>query len=80
MVKQQSQTKMTKDWLANVEQEETELKTKVKRLEMYIANSAPSSIKELQVTKASIIDNLQINEILSFGKSHLHLVQCTELQ
>lgn len=51
MVKQQAQTKMTKDWLASVEEEEMELKTKVKRLETYLNNSAPSSIKELQVTQ-----------------------------
>ncbi|XP_070778884.1 angiopoietin-like protein 8 [Enoplosus armatus] len=48
LVKQQTQTKMTKDWLANMEQEEVELKTKVKRLEMYLNNSVPTSIKELQ--------------------------------
>ncbi|XP_040927704.2 uncharacterized protein angptl8 [Betta splendens] len=48
MVKQQAQAKLTNDWLANMEQEEMELKTKVKRLEMYMDNSAPSSIKELQ--------------------------------
>ncbi|XP_018560549.1 uncharacterized protein angptl8 [Lates calcarifer] len=47
MAKQQAQTKMTKDWLASVEQEEADLKTKVKRLEMYINNSAPT-VKELQ--------------------------------
>lgn len=51
MDKQQAQTKMTKDWLANMEEEDMELKTKVKRLEMYINNSVPSSIKELQVTE-----------------------------
>ncbi|XP_070703443.1 angiopoietin-like protein 8 [Pempheris klunzingeri] len=48
MAKQQAQAKMTKDWLTSVEQEEVELKTKVKRLEMYLNNSAPTSIKELQ--------------------------------
>ena len=49
MVEQQAQTKMTKDWLASVEQEEVELKAKVKGLEMYLNNSVPPSIKELQV-------------------------------
>ncbi|GAA6218104.1 uncharacterized protein LOC108902967 isoform X2 [Lates japonicus] len=48
MAKQQAQTKMTKDWLASMEQEEAELKTKVKRLEMYINNSVPTNVKELQ--------------------------------
>lgn len=52
MAKQQAQTKMTKDWLTSVEQEEVELKTKVKRLEMYLNNSVPTSIKELQVTES----------------------------
>lgn len=53
MVKQQAQTKMTKDWLAGVEEEEIELKTKVRRLETFLDDSAPSSIKELQVTETS---------------------------
>ncbi|XP_063759724.1 uncharacterized protein angptl8 isoform X2 [Eleginops maclovinus] len=44
MAKQQAQTKLTKDWLASVEQEEVELKTKVKKLEMYLN----TNIKELQ--------------------------------
>ncbi|XP_062264018.1 uncharacterized protein angptl8 [Platichthys flesus] len=48
MAKQQDQTVMTKDWLASMEQEEVELKTKVRRLEMYLNNFAPTSIKELQ--------------------------------
>ncbi|XP_071326074.1 angiopoietin-like protein 8 [Trachinotus anak] len=48
MAKQQAQTKMTKDWLASVEQEEVELETKVRRLEMHLNNSVPTSIKELQ--------------------------------
>ena len=51
MAKQQDQTVMTKDWLARMEQEEVELKTKVRRLEMYLNNYAPTSIKELQVTE-----------------------------
>ncbi|KAK1877905.1 Angiopoietin-like protein 8 [Dissostichus eleginoides] len=46
MAKQQAQTKMTKDWLASVEQEEVELQTKVKKLEMYL--NTIISIKELQ--------------------------------
>lgn len=52
MAKQQAQTMMTKDWLASVEQEEAELKTKVRRLEMHLNNAVPTSIKELQVTES----------------------------
>ncbi|XP_035852591.1 uncharacterized protein si:dkey-114l24.2 isoform X2 [Sander lucioperca] len=46
MAKQQAQTKTTKDWLASMEQEVVELKTKVKKLEMYLNTNI--SIKELQ--------------------------------
>ncbi|XP_034750114.1 uncharacterized protein si:dkey-114l24.2 [Etheostoma cragini] len=46
MSKQKAQTKTTKDWLASMEQEEVELKTKVKKLEMYLNTNI--SIKELQ--------------------------------
>ncbi|KAL3053534.1 hypothetical protein OYC64_005966 [Pagothenia borchgrevinki] len=46
MAKQQAQTKMTKDLLASVEQQEVELQTKVKKLEMFLNTSI--SIKELQ--------------------------------
>ncbi|KAK5884799.1 hypothetical protein CesoFtcFv8_018585 [Champsocephalus esox] len=46
MAKQRAQINMTKDWLASVEQEEVELQTKVKKLEMYLNTSI--SIKELQ--------------------------------
>ncbi|KAM6913885.1 angiopoietin-like protein 8 [Lycodopsis pacificus] len=46
MAKQQAQTKTTKDWLASIEQEEVELKTKVTKLEMYV--NTKMSIKELQ--------------------------------
>lgn len=49
MAEQQAQTRMTKDWLAGMEQEEAELQTKVRRLEMYVNSSAPGSITELQV-------------------------------
>lgn len=49
MAEQQARTRMTKDWLAGVEQEEAELQTKVKRLEMNVNSSAPGSVKELQV-------------------------------
>lgn len=51
MAEQQAQTDMTKAQLTSMEQEEVELKTKVKRLEMYLNNSAPTSIKTLQVTE-----------------------------
>ncbi|XP_042247835.1 uncharacterized protein angptl8 isoform X3 [Thunnus maccoyii] len=48
MAKQQAQTTMTKDWLARMEQEEVELATKVRRVEMNLNNLFPSNIKELQ--------------------------------
>lgn len=51
MAKEQAQTKMTTDWLASMEQEEVELKTKVKRLETYLNNDVPTSVKELKVTE-----------------------------
>lgn len=51
MAKQQAQTTMTKDWLARMEQEEVELATKVRRVEMNLNNLFPSNIKELQVTQ-----------------------------
>lgn len=52
MAEQQTQTKMTKDWLASRELEEAELETKVKRLETYLNNHVPTNIKELQVTES----------------------------
>lgn len=48
MAKQEAQTKMTRDWLARIEEEEEQLKTKVKTLDTYLSNSFPTSIKELQ--------------------------------
>lgn len=53
MAEQQARTRMTKDWLAGMEQEEAELQTKVKRLEMYVDSSTPGSVKELQVPDKS---------------------------
>uniref|UniRef100_A0A096M3R9 Angiopoietin like 8 n=1 Tax=Poecilia formosa TaxID=48698 RepID=A0A096M3R9_POEFO len=49
MTKQQAQTHITKDWLNSIEKDEEDLKAKVKQLEMYINNTAPHSLKELQV-------------------------------
>lgn len=49
MAEQQARTRMTKERLAGVEQEEAELRAKVKRLEMGVDSSAPGSVKELQV-------------------------------
>lgn len=73
MVKQQAQTKMTNDWLANMEEEEMELKTKVKTMEMYINNSAPSSIKELKVRKTGEIKETTLT--LTFFNCCQHFVQ-----
>lgn len=51
MAEQQARTRMTKERLAGVEQEEAELHAKVKRLEMSVDSSAPGRVKELQVTR-----------------------------
>lgn len=52
MAEQQAETEVTKDRLANLEQEEVELRTNVKRLETHLNKYVPtSSIKELQVTE-----------------------------
>nr|XP_043907609.1 uncharacterized protein angptl8 [Solea senegalensis] len=48
MAKQQAHTMMTKDSLASVEKEAAELQTKVRRLEMFLNNAVPTSLKELQ--------------------------------
>lgn len=48
MAKQEAQTKMTRDWLAHIEQEEEQLRTKVKTLDTKLTTSFPTSIKELQ--------------------------------
>ncbi|XP_037333371.2 uncharacterized protein angptl8 isoform X2 [Pungitius pungitius] len=60
MAEQRAQTKMTKDCLASLEQEEAELKTKVQKLEMYLHTNV--SIKELQERakeQADILNGLQ---------------------
>lgn len=50
MAEQQAETKVTKDMLASLVQEEVELMTNVKRLETQLSNYMPaSSITELQV-------------------------------
>lgn len=52
MAQQHAQTTKTKEWLTSLEKEEQQLRTKVNRLEMYLSNSVPPSIKELQVTES----------------------------
>ncbi|XP_069381753.1 angiopoietin-like protein 8 [Paralichthys olivaceus] len=72
MAKQQAQTVMTKDWLASMEQEGVELKTKVRRLEMYLSNFAPISIKELQERAeehSNILKGLQL--LTQFHKENI---------
>ena len=49
MAEQQAETKTTKDWLAGMEQEEVELTTEVKKLEMFL--NTKLGIRELQVTE-----------------------------
>lgn len=56
MAEQRAQTKMTRDCLASLEQEEAELKTKVQKLEMYLHTNM--SIKGLQVTEPPLADNI----------------------
>lgn len=52
MAEQQVETEVTKNRLANLEQEDVELMANVKRLETHLNNYVPtSSIKELQVTE-----------------------------
>lgn len=52
MAEQQVETEVTKNRLANLEQEDVQLMANVKRLETRLNNYVPtSSIKELQVTK-----------------------------
>ncbi|XP_044036540.1 uncharacterized protein angptl8 [Siniperca chuatsi] len=83
MAKQQAQTKMTKDWLASMEKEEVELKTKVKRLEMYLNNSVPTNIKQLQERAeehSNILKGLQ--HLTQFQKENIetHNEQLSKLQ
>lgn len=48
MATQQAHTQMTKEYLTMIETEDVHLKTKVKRLEMYLNTSVPTSIKDLK--------------------------------
>ncbi|XP_078124818.1 angiopoietin-like protein 8 [Sander vitreus] len=60
MAKQQAQTKTTKDWLASMEQEVVELKTKVKKLEMYLnTNISIKELKERTKEQSNILQGLQ---------------------
>lgn len=49
MAEQQARTRVTKERLAGLEQEEAELHTKVKRLETRVRSSASGSVTDLQV-------------------------------
>lgn len=62
MAKLEAQTKMTWDWLTHIEQEEEQLRTKVKRLDTFLS-TFPTSIKELQARAdehSSMLKGLQI--------------------
>ncbi|XP_069571625.1 angiopoietin-like protein 8 [Brachyistius frenatus] len=62
MTNQEAQTRITKDWLISMEKEEVALRKKVRRLEMYLNNSIPTSIKELQeraAEQSNILQDLQ---------------------
>lgn len=52
MYQDQAQTQKAKEQLNSLQRDEEELKTKVQRLETFINNHAPTSIKELQVTES----------------------------
>lgn len=65
MAKQEAQTRMTRDWLARIEQEEEQLRTKVKRLDTYLNNSFFTSIKELQERAAEHSSTLKGLQLLT---------------
>ncbi|XP_051243804.1 uncharacterized protein angptl8 [Dicentrarchus labrax] len=73
MVEQQAQTKVTKDWLASMEQEDVALKTKVKKLEMYLSNSVPTTnIKELQERAGDHSDVLKgLQHLIQYQKENI---------
>ncbi|KAK7940497.1 hypothetical protein WMY93_003823 [Mugilogobius chulae] len=63
MATQEAQTKMMRDWLARIEQEEEQLRTKVKKLDSFLNTSFPTSIKELQERAkehSSVLQGLQL--------------------
>ncbi|KAJ0057866.1 hypothetical protein NL108_002995 [Boleophthalmus pectinirostris] len=63
MAKQEAQTRMTRDWLARIEQEEEQLRTKVKKLDSYLNIASPTSIRELQeraMEHSSVLQGLQL--------------------
>ncbi|XP_065820822.1 puff II/9-2 protein [Labrus bergylta] len=70
MAKQQADTKKTKDWLANMELEEAELRTKVEKLEKHVINSVPpTSVKDLQERAEEITDVLRgLQHLTEFQK------------
>ncbi|KAM6967264.1 uncharacterized protein angptl8 isoform 2-T2 [Tautogolabrus adspersus] len=72
MAKQQAETKKTKDWLANMEREEAELRTKVEKLEKHVMNSVPTSVKELQERAEELTDVLRgLQHFTKFQKENI---------
>ncbi|XP_034566391.1 uncharacterized protein si:dkey-114l24.2 [Notolabrus celidotus] len=72
MVMQRAETKKTNSWLANVEQEEVELKTKVEKMEMHLKNSVPTNIKELQKRANEVTDILKgLHHLTEFHKENI---------
>ncbi|XP_040046235.2 angiopoietin-like protein 8 [Gasterosteus aculeatus] len=60
MAEQRAQTKMTRDCLASLEQEEAELKTKVQKLEMYLhTNMSIKGLQERAKEQANLLKGLQ---------------------
>ncbi|XP_072298274.1 uncharacterized protein angptl8 [Eucyclogobius newberryi] len=65
MAKQEAQTSMTRDWLAHIEQEEEQLRAKVKRLDSYLNTALLTSIRELQERVKEHSSALQGLELLT---------------
>ncbi|XP_068434379.1 angiopoietin-like protein 8 [Clinocottus analis] len=81
MAKQQAQTKMAGDWLSRMELEEEALKTKVKKLEMYLNTNI--SIRELQERAAKQSDILKdLQNFTEFQKENIETLnkKLSELQ
>lgn len=81
MAEQQAETKMTKEWLAGMEQEAVALRTKVKKLETYVDTNI--SIKELQERaeeQSQILKGLQ--HLTQFHKENIETLneQLSKLQ
>ncbi|XP_068613182.1 angiopoietin-like protein 8 [Brachionichthys hirsutus] len=83
LTEQWAQTKTMKDQMAILEQEDEELKMKMERLEMYLNNSVPTSVKELQERAQEHSDVLKgLQHLVQFHKENIETQsnQLTKLQ